>query len=745
MKRTVTTVLMVMAGLASAGGSGLIATARGADGKGTEAAAAVPLKPLPGAGRGTPASPAAALPEAPDARLGAIDLRAQRPKAEAIEEIAAHAAKHGSVRVILGLPLRFVPEGSLASREAGDQRRVIALAQERVLADLPGVQEVIHRYATIPYMAVVLDAAGVEGLKEQKAVASAHLDRERAAALGSTTPIIGATTAADRGFTGTGQTIAILDTGVESGHPFLAGAVVDEACFGSCPNGGSVQFGPGAGAPLPSFISGAFHGTHVAGIAAGHVTPNAGFRGTARGASIISVNVFHRVDNFWPFNFCGDEPSPCARYWDADAIAGLDHVFNRRFNFSIAAVNMSFGGAAASSECGGSPYQAAVSNLRSAGIAPVAASGNDGFAAAIIEPACVPGVISVGATNDNDTVPQWSNSASFLDLLAPGVSVVSSVPGGGFANASGTSMAAPHVAGAFALLKQKFPSASVDALERLLKQTGLRVLDTGSGIVTPRIRVDRALARPAVFNHDFTRDLIADVAVWRPSTHEWWIPGQPTVLWGDPGDVPVPGDYDGDGATDIAVFRATQHAWYIRNQPGALWGDVGDVAVPADYDGNGTTDIAVWRPSSGLWFIRNQTTIQWGQAGDVPIPADYDGNGTADIAIWRPSTGEWFIRNQATIQWGQAGDVPLPADYDGNGTADIAVYRPSNFFWFVRGIVTVGWGGPGDIPMARDVGLGKAELTVWRPSTGEWFTLVRQGGFFQGLWNQWGAPGDLPL
>ena len=77
------------------------------------------------------------------------------------------------------------------------------------------------------------------------------------------------------------------------------------------------------------------------------------------------------------------------------------------------------------------------------------------------------------------------------------------------------------------------------------------------------------------------------------------------------------------------------------------WGLSGDVPVPGDYDGDGMTDLAVWRPSTGTWFIRPSSTnyatsvsFQWGLAGDVPVPGDYDGDGVTDLAVWRPSTGD---------------------------------------------------------------------------------------------------------
>ncbi len=139
----------------------------------------------------------------------------------------------------------------------------------------------------------------------------------------------------------------------------------------------------------------------------------------------------------------------------------------------------------------------------------------------------------------------------------------------------------------------------------------------------------------------------------------------------------------------------TGYWWTDNNNSVATkpWGMNGDIPVPGDYDGDGITDYAVWRGSGGGWFIIPSSTgqayvIALGATGMIPVPGDYDGDGKTDLAVWIPSSGEWVIVRSSdgqTIsqQWGLPGDTPIVGDFDGDGKTDYAVWRPSNQTWYV--------------------------------------------------------------
>lgn len=427
--------------------------------------------------------------------LGLIAASAHAAKVPV--RLAEEARRTGSVRVLVEMTEAVVAEGSLSARAAVASQRARIAAQGQTLArTLDGTgSRVLRSFETIPFLAVEADAAGLEALGRSPAVRSVEEDALAFPVLDSSVRAIEADVVHLSGYDGTGQTIAILDTGIQADHPFLGGRVVSEACFstgGDCPNGSTTQFGAGAGAPCTYAPAGCAHGTHVAGIAAGDGTE---IRGVAPKADLISIQIFTRFDG----GVCGGGPSPCAASFTSDQVAGLERVLTLAETFPIAAVNMSIGGTfsfstAAACDASNRARKAAIDHLRSVGITVVGASGNDGFTAGLTSPSCISSMLSVGATTDDDRVASFSNSADYLDLLAPGVGIRSSEPGSSLGSMSGTSMAAPHVAGAIALLRQQSPGATVDELSRRLDATGVPVTDRRNGVTTPRVSLLAAVA-----------------------------------------------------------------------------------------------------------------------------------------------------------------------------------------------------------------------------------------------------------
>src|SRR5262245_25375968 len=447
-----------------------------------------------------------ALPTQALAQTGAPSAPRDDSKRVVPTRIHDRAQAEGEVRVLveLALPSNRRTESTLSSAQARlAYRQEIADTAARVLARLAKhPHQVFRRYQTAPLIAI---GAGPGALHELEAsgvmVRRVIEDRIHKPVLIDSVPLIGADQAWAQGYDGTGTVVAVIDSGVDSAHPFLAGKVVEEACYSTtsgaqsttlCPNGAQQQIGPGAAAPCPLEAQGCWHGTHVAGIVAGNGTPaDLPIWGVGKGANLIAIQVFSQINRFLD---CGGQP-PCLGAYTSDILAALERVYTLRTNYAIAAVNMSLGGGLFDATCDEQEYKPFIDNLRSAGIATVVAAGNDGSTSEISAPACVSTAVSVGATTKQNQVADFSNVAPFLSLFAPGDEIISSYPDGQFAVASGTSMASPHVAGAWAILKQAKPSATVDEVLQAFTATGVMITDGRAGGVTtkPRIQVDLAL------------------------------------------------------------------------------------------------------------------------------------------------------------------------------------------------------------------------------------------------------------
>jgi hypothetical protein len=431
-----------------------------------------------------------------DAQSPAVAQR--RPAGRVPGRLLAAAAEGRAVRVIVGVRGGFRAEGRMSAQEVTDQRAAIRTRLQTVIDRLTAHGAVrARRFRMVPFFVADVDSRVLDELDRDSDVTSIEEDKLAAPALAQGDLLVGAPGAWVAGVSGAGWTLAILDTGVDKTHPFLSGKVVSEACYSNgggagsgislCPDGTTASTAVDSGRNCG--LSDCDHGTHVAGIAAG---AGASFSGIARDATIVPIQVFTQFNSS---PACGSAPS-CILSFTSDEIRGLERVLALRNTFNIAAVNMSLGAGRyfdqASCDADNVALKAAIDNLRSVGIATVAASGNDGRSDSMTAPGCISSAVSVGSTTKADEISSFTNTAPFLSLLAPGSSITSSVPGGGFATKSGTSMATAFVAGAWAVLKQQKPAASVTRILSTLQGTGRPLTDPLSGLAFRRIQVDAA-------------------------------------------------------------------------------------------------------------------------------------------------------------------------------------------------------------------------------------------------------------
>ena len=230
---------------------------------------------------------------------------------------------------------------------------------------------------------------------------------------------------------------------------------------------------------------------------------------------------------------------------------------------------------------------------------------------------------------------------------------------------------------------------------------------------------------------------VTTIGVYRPSESIFFLrntnlSGEPDLIvpFGLKGDIPIAGDWDGNGTTTVGVYRPSESIFYLRNtnssgEPDLTFGFglKGDIPIAGDWDGNGTTTVGVYRPSESMFYLRNTNSsgepdliFGFGLQGDIPIVGDWDGNGTVTIGVYRPALSLFFLRNanssgepDLTIGFGLHEDIPIAGDWDGNGTATIGVYRPSQALFFLRNTnssgepdLTIGLGMRGDIPIVGD-------------------------------------------
>ena len=423
---------------------------------------------------------------------------------------------------------------------------------------------------------------GLDLLKNLPVVEAAEPNRVYRPSLTSNDPFLGSQYALSRvqafgaweyetGFSSR-ATVAVIDTGIDGGHPELSGKLA----------GSSRYFNPNAGGaesadqpPTPACN----HATRAAGAAAAAADNSAGIAGLSWGARLISLKVFSDTD-------CNDDCSnqggnQCATL-DASIAAAINHVAALHNNSTLGKVviNMSLGSAGTCDPSGA--LQAAITSAVSAGAVIFVAAGNSG-APFIDTPANCTGVTAVGATDSSDSLAAFSNSDTLMvtkGVAAPGVAIYTTDINGGDASASGTSFSAPITAGLAALLWSAKPSATATEIKDFIMDSA-----DDLGAAGP----DRDFGRGRINALKAMRLAAGDAAVFRGETKAVAYPNpfrpvsQRLVAFTVP-----PGILGGD--TEVRIY--TSEGEQVRKLDSLAW------------DGKNETGAAV---ASGVYIFRVKT------------------------------------------------------------------------------------------------------------------------------------------
>lgn len=322
-------------------------------------------------------------------------------------------------------------------------------------------------------LAATMDARTALDLLDEPGVAAVVPDQRLTVSATPTPHPAIAATGAPAGWpnAGAGRTIAILDTGVDAGHPSLSGKVVAAGCFSS-EGSGTYQDGEpfviepacAGGTPellgAPCDVEGCEHGTAVAGVAAGRAGgTTTGVGGVAPGADLAAIQVFSELTD-------SDCPDACSIALTSDVLAALDWLADIAVDVRLAAVNLSLG-AFDDEMCSDQVGKGVVQALVDKGVPVIAAAGNEHDANSVAWPACLSNVVAVAASHPSLggwSVPETAvfNGGPKIAVAAPGLGVPVPVVGtSAWTTDSGTSFASPAVAGAAAAWRAKRPSAPV--------------------------------------------------------------------------------------------------------------------------------------------------------------------------------------------------------------------------------------------------------------------------------------------
>jgi serine protease len=562
------------------------------------------------------------------------------------------------------------------------------------------------------------------------------------------------------------------------------------------------------------------HGTHVCGTIAQSTNNGVGVAGIAFNTTIMPVKVMEPVwvySGGWIWTATGTT---------ADIVDGIIYATDNGADV----INLSLGGSSPDTT-----LENAVAYAYNNGAVVIASSGNSGDTTPNYPASYDSYVISVGATRYDNTRSYYSSYGSHLDMVAPGGDASVDQNSDGYADGvlqltlteptypnsvdpssftyyfwQGTSMAAPHVAGVAALILAKHPSWTPDqvryALESSATDLGTAGWDQyyGWGLLNAHAAVGSAGGPP-------TGD--DEIGIWRGSNRYFYLDTNGNGILNiatelgpfpnsvDSSDVPVAGDWNGDGTDEIGIWRGSNRYFYLDTDGDGLltnfaterFGpfpnsvDSSDVPVAGDWNGDGTDEIGIWRGSNRYFYLdtdgdgllTNFATERFGpfpnsvDSSDVPVAGDWNGDGTDEIGIWRGSNryfyldtdGDGLLTNFATERFGpfpdsvDSSDVPIAGDWNNDGTDEIGIWRGSNHYFYldtngngILNIATERFGpfpdsaNPSDVSVAGDWnGDGTDEIGIWRGSNRYFYLDTSSANEIFGPFPNSADPSDVPV
>jgi len=455
------------------------------------------------------------------------------------------------------------------------------------------------------------------------------------------------------GYTGQGIVVANMDSGVDPDHPDLQGR---------WRGGTNSWFDPNGEHAAPADVDG--HGTQTMGIMVGGDAGGSSI-GVAPGAQWIAVKIFNDAGE------ASDSVIHEGFQWL------LDPDGNPATNDAPDVVNISWGFEDPTHGCN-TEFQPDVKALKAAQIALSFSAGNDGpNPSTSLSPANYTESFAVGAVDATHTIAGFSSRGPsacggiYPNVVAPGVNVLSAdlnlgIPGAEYTTVTGTSFAAPHVAGAMALLLSAFSSVDVSMLEAAMKYSAV---DLGVG------GPDNVYGNGLIDVLGAYRFLSKDrVAVYRDGL--WYADRSGNLQWdgeavdrtyrfGFAGAHPVAGDWNGGGTGKLGLYR--NGTWTV------------------DVTGSGTLNAGNTTYSFGV-----------GLNGALPVTGDWNGNSISKIGVY--ADGTWYLDLNGNGAWdgtptdgtyvfgtGLAGAIPVTGDWTGTGSTKIGVYADGTWYLDLNG------------------------------------------------------------